>query len=824
MVRGSGNLSVQARQSLASLGGRRWAARCVAALVSLAGAAHAAPVVEPAPHGFGEGVQVRAVAGAALAGLEAVGDANSDSIELRAIDSTLVATLSRQRLEALLPGFGLGGADDGPIGLALTDSGRVLFAVLLNGQRGILSSLPDAIVRYDLDADDLTVFARLDLGSLLGTGRGAPIVHFRGRLLVGVGSTLRSFEAGTNTRVASSSTSTAVSGDIRAIAIDRTASTVLLATELSLLRAPFSTGAMTFTSLGGVSGTRSMAFSDHYGGVSNPGLFLAVDDAFGPRMLRLSVAAVRGSGPVTPATYLTPSFWPIATSASGTIVRGGLSEAGGGGGGSGGGGGGGSGGLTRVRDDSDTRLSFDAWVVDEIEQVTRLARGLIAPDGEPSGWVIDADVIPAWTRFHPASPDAAAWVVWMLLARDATMGDATARATVRGILERYAGLAADGIVPLRSADGIYWHWINPVNGQAKSPWGDSYATMSTMKIVRAASCAVRMYPGDSAIRRAANRIIGNVRNWPAYVQASSGLLYLRAEAAGGPTLTSPSFAYNEGLLFLEQAAKYGGAAGEAAYAAWLDRARWPTATLITGRPVTGDVPNFFQPAFVSQYSDLLVPAFRASPAWNAQMRNLRESNRAWTDANAPRWNTVFSAGTTPTSYNADSLSATADQIAHFPSLMAMGAGTVNPASPGVRRPDAVSLGGAYHAYRVGARVTYKTGASILYRRSTLQSTWIPNSAGLPDVVFGALGLIEHRWPGMIDSVLANALIAPVTCAADLTFDGQVDNDDFVRFAESYNQFLMDGAFRGADLTGDALCDQDDFLLFATAYNELLCPP
>ncbi|MBX3381036.1 MAG: hypothetical protein KF805_13160 [Phycisphaeraceae bacterium] len=65
------------------------------------------------------------------------------------------------------------------------------------------------------------------------------------------------------------------------------------------------------------------------------------------------------------------------------------------------------------------------------------------------------------------------------------------------------------------------------------------------------------------------------------------------------------------------------------------------------------------------------------------------------------------------------------------------------------------------------------------------------------------------------------------CAADLNYDGLVDDSDFPIFVEAYN--LLDcndeamPIFCPADLNQNGYVDDADFVLFVAAYNELLCP-
>src|SRR5690349_1793680 len=102
------------------------------ALVTVSGCAlslaHAQPVVQPWPvQGPDDTV---AVAAAALAGSYAAADSFEDSVEIRDVNGTLLRTITRAELSALLPWMTLGGGPDGPSALAWSDSGRLLFILV----------------------------------------------------------------------------------------------------------------------------------------------------------------------------------------------------------------------------------------------------------------------------------------------------------------------------------------------------------------------------------------------------------------------------------------------------------------------------------------------------------------------------------------------------------------------------------------------------------------------------------------------------------------------------------------------------------------------
>jgi len=86
----------------------------------------------------------------------------------------------------------------------------------------------------------------------------------------------------------------------------------------------------------------------------------------------------------------------------------------------------------------------------------------------------------------------------------------------------------------------------------------------------------------------------------------------------------------------------------------------------------------------------------------------------------------------------------------------------------------------------------------------------PDSAGLPDVVLGALGLAELISPGSVDAVLARPYL-PWTCPADLNFDGAVNTTDLTVFLGKFGQTVSPS--EGADLNSDGVVNTADLTAF-----------
>lgn len=725
-------------------------------LLLVCSAAHleGAPVTAPWQTAHSEAVQ--AVAAAQLSGWYATSETTGDSIEIRDIRQELIREISRSELLELLPWMTLDQGWDGPLALAWTDSGRSLYVVVCDDSASTDGLGSDAVLRYDTTRDELSVFARADIADMGGAS--PDVVHFEGELWLSTQSgSVHILDARRNTVSGTVLSTWSLPGGemVRGFGIARVLKLLFAVSGLDLYRIDLTQAMPSPVRVGPVEGAHAVAYSDHYGAPSQEGAYVLGDSGitYVPRFQATGLLAY------APSQYLTI---PTATSDLDSTPCGRLLL-------------GTSTGAEIIRDDADPRLMFEDWVHDEFQQVLTYAEGLVAPDGEPDGWVIDADVSAGGSRFHPPSPDGAAWVIMLQIAKDHLANDQASAGTVRDILRRYAGLMSDGIAPRVTADGIMHHWYDPWTGESAPGWSDEYATLSTMLIVMAADRARRFYQGDPEIVEAADLIIGRISNWESYIQNGTNAMYFRAAAGGGPDFGTASSPYNEGVIFIEQAAAYGNAAD--ALAAWLDRGSLPEAEFVNDLPVTTNWPGNHLPAFVSLYPYLAQNATRDSGNWNRHIEYLLASHGAWVDDNAPRYMTVFSAGTTKPEwggYHADSLSDHPGDVTTFPSLMAF-------SSTGRTAPSV----GAYHAYRNGARQSFETGASMLYRRSDIDPGYTPGDAGLPDVAIGALGLAELIQPGTGDAVFA--IPYRPECPADLAPPrGELNFFDVSIFLGAYN--------------------------------------
>ena len=724
----------------------------------IASTTFAAPVAQQ----WGDAPRADAIAAASLSGWYASADTTTDTIEIRDVRETLLHTITRAELNTLAPWMTLDSSTDGPRALAWTSSGRSLFIILTDDTPSPDGLGSDTILRYDTTSEQLSLFARANLDDLSGQAPAA--LHHKGELWVStIDGNIRIYNAFRNSITGILSRTMSIPGADPAvgIALAPRINMVTVATESTLYAIDLDSVTPAFDTVGTLTNARGIAYSEHYGNVWHEGAFIAqgAGDGDNARVRFVPWFQVTGLFAYAPSDYLVSSLdlTGIAISADGSMLLASDDS------------------IESVRDTDDPDLDYEDWLRDEFDQAVTFAQGLIAADGRPSGWVTDADVIAGNTRFHPPSPDGAAWVIMLHLVKDSIDGSSDSAPIVRDILDRYAGLKPDGIVPRVTADGIMHHWYDPFTGNAAPGWSDEYATLSTMLIVTAADRARRFYFDDPQIVLAADTIINRVENWDSYIQPGTNNIYFRAIQSGGPDLGSGSGAFNEAVLFIEQAAMYGNSSSALDY--WLDRGALPSASYINNFPVTTNWPGGHLPAFVSHYPWIGSSAMRDDPDWETHMRNLLVSHGGWTDDNAPDFYTVFSAGTTKPEwggYHADSLSDHPGNVTTFPSLMAFGA-----------LGDTAPTVGAYNAYRRGARATFATGASILYRRSGIDPGYTPPDAGLPDVVIGAIGLAELIEPGSVTNVLA--VDYRPECPADYGAPlGELDFFDLSAFLSAYH--------------------------------------
>lgn len=127
---------------------------------------------------------------------------------------------------------------------------------------------------------------------------------------------------------------------------------------------------------------------------------------------------------------------------------------------------------------------------------------------------------------------------------------------------------------------------------------------------------------------------------------------------------------------------------------------------------------------------------------------------------------------------------------------------------------------------VNAAISADTPHYAVFEKSGIRRyiAWNPGTTTLG--VHFSDGFLLCVPPGSIATGKTGDAPGLCACPADFDQDGQVDDADFVFFANSYN--LLDCADASmpagcpADFNDDHFVDDADFVLFAQAYDRLLC--
>src|SRR3954470_5875923 len=165
------------------------------------------------------------------------------------------------------------------------------------------------------------------------------------------------------------------------------------------------------------------------------------------------------------------------------------------------------------------------------DQINRL-KNYVVDAMLPSGLVRDSLVLNG-ASFHPATPDAAGFELVALSALDHLNKLPDAEQRVENILTTYLGLKP-GVVPDRSANGHYIHFMNTNTGAAAGGgWDASYSPIGTALLVAGAQFARNHFSGNSTIASLTDQLTHSVNFNNAIDPGLNGFVYLDMTKTGG---------------------------------------------------------------------------------------------------------------------------------------------------------------------------------------------------------------------------------------------------------------------------------------------------
>ncbi|GEA51843.1 hypothetical protein VIN01S_26470 [Vibrio inusitatus NBRC 102082] len=704
------------------------------------------------------------VAAARYAGLYAVADRSSNMIEILDINQKQVALINEAELLAVLPtGTSLFGSQYGPVSLAFSASGRLLFI-------GISGDNYGAILRFNTGNHSLSLF--VENRAIGGADGNLALLHHKGELwsATNAGQLLR-YRAERNDKrgILLSTLSVSTEEDeltFVSMTVDSADQVAYVASSNTLYRLKLPGNVL--TPIAYIEDLKSISFGRTFGSELQGGLYLASEQGDYSNLLFVNTSTLRQGRSVSPTLY--SQYYlasDIATTADGRALI--AAED-----------------AQVIRDSTDLRFSYQDWLRDEYQQYVVFAKTVLWPDGKRQGWVNGEESAIGVNRYSVANSGSAGWVILMLMTHE-LMFNESAEDDVEKILVRHAGLHPDGVIPEITDDGFFYANYETETGEGTAHGGDKFASIyTTSKVVQAAIHAREHYVDNPTIQLAANKIIGSQKNYADYLRGYGQVVQQAYNFGPAPASKLETITpYQESYLLSELASAQDPMAYYSYQDWWKDRENHDYLTqYLSHEPVI----KWNIPSFVEQYAHILFKDRRDSEGWKENFKHFYAHFAAWTDDNNPDYLTVFSAGATKTEgYSADNINNHPDTIVHFPGVLGFG-----------MYGNTAPIVGAYFAYRDGARQKMKgqegvlapdgsIGAELLTRYSNENPDWVVRRLAIPDMVFGMYGLIEQMEDSEGNIGIIDRLVARDSTAKDFITPTTSHDSEFV--AEKFEKKL-----------------------------------
>ncbi|GAA4872673.1 hypothetical protein [Ferrimonas pelagia] len=676
------------------------------------------------------------VAAAQVAGSYAAADGQALAIEIRDINESLTATIDAAEILALVPEANVSDGE-GICAMTFTPSGRFLYFSVCAGD-------DDAILAYNTNTDTLSLFDRRPLSAEPGARLG--MSYFQGELFVGSDAGIVRYPATRNAvyEQAGLGQGELIGSDspVRGLAVDMVTKTLYASTDLGLFR--MATDGNALQSVASLQGLGSLSMGRIYGAEHSGGLFMLQHSGDDKQILRVGLDELRSGGAVSPKRYtaqLDAAVSDIAATADGRMM---LAQAD----------------VQMMYEKTDTRLSYDAWLHDELDGYKQAIFSLVEGDGIAGTSDLIGKPGMLMRKLEKAGDnpnktpiaDNVGWALFLLMAIDQVAPDPDIERVVELLIRTHAGLTP-GHGGERTVDGHFVRvYANDGKPNASNPQPQVYVSM---KYLPAAYKAAELYPDNENLQQYKEYLRQLFKRAMDTVQAEQRITWTNDDFGPVPT------GGNAANLMANETWIYGdiGAAQDpyvtSDYATYTyDRDSFKVDNYIKGEPVI----MASHAAFIVMGATLILNHHFYGDGWVDQNHNYYGLTMAETDDMGAPYFAAFSAGNHPAcpspnpdgmpcgGYYNDGPSDHPNDILHFPAVLGFG-----------QHQYTAPMVGGYMAYRDGRRQPMNNasgGESIemLTRWSMMHDDFVMSSVGIADFWYGGIGLVETILPGTIDKL------------------------------------------------------------------------